>query len=108
MFDDLTEWLKNNFGLDYDDLRPDEQETYRKMLDVVQTSKVTLEDYKKYISTMRQSVEFALANDSLNKNQDLFLKARLKNYILMESFFDRPDRAKEMLEQYKKTTKLTK
>src|SRR5437868_2806059 len=84
---------------DFDELTDVERESYFKMLEIAESGKITLEDYKVHIKRMRESVEFSLAVDNLLPNQDLFLKARLKTYIIMESFFERPERAKEMLEQ---------
>lgn len=90
---------------DYDDLTEVERETYHKMLDIAQSAQLSLDDYKSHINAMKQSVEFALSTEKLRKEEDLFLKARLKNYILLEAFFDRPERARKMLDQYKKRIK---
>ena len=87
---------------DFDELSDIEKQSYFKMLEIAQSGKITLDDFIKHIRKMQETVEFALATENLTQRQDLFLKARLKNYIIMESFFDRPERAKEMLEQYKK------
>lgn len=88
---------------DFDELRDFEKETYFKMLEVAQSGKVTLEDIRKSIKKMREGLEFALATEDLSLRKDLFLKARLKNYILLESVFDRPERASEILNQYKRS-----
>lgn len=90
---------------DFDELTSIEKETYFKMLEVAESGKITLEDFQKNIKRMRESVEFILAVEDLNPAKDLFLKARLKCYILMESFFEKPERASEILEQYGKLAK---
>ena len=72
------------------------------MLKMAEASKVTLDDVKTHISQMRISVEFSLATDKLSKERDNRLKARLQNYILLENLFSRPERAKQMLDQYTK------
>ena len=105
MIDDINKWLQSLGIRDFDDLRQDEKESYFKLLDLAEKSKITLDDVKKHIHQMRMSVEFALASEKLAKNEDLFLKARLKNYILLESLFERPERAKETLQQYTRTKK---
>ena len=84
----------------YDDLTSDEKETYREMLTIQQSGEVSLEDFKRHVITMRMSVEYELASYERNDRKDLLLKARLKNYLLFEAFFDKPERAKEMLKQY--------
>ena len=105
MIDDIQKYLESLGIKDFDDLRPDEKESYFKLLELAEKSKVTLDDFKSHIKKMRVSVEFALATEKLNKDEDKFLKARLKNYILFESLFERPERAKEMLSQYTKVKK---
>lgn len=90
---------------DFDELTEVEKDSYLKMLEIAELGKVTLEDFKKHVKRMRESVEYSVATDELTKNKDLFLKARLKCYILMEAFFEKPERASEMLEQYGKQAK---
>jgi len=102
MLDDIQKYLESLGIKDFDDLRPDEKDSYFKLLDLADKSKITLEDIKTHIKQMRTSVEFALSSEKLNKKEDIFLKARLKNYILLESLLERPERAKEMLNQYTK------
>ena len=62
-------------------------------------SVVTVESIKTYIKTMRDAVETELAVTGLNSKQDTFLKARLRNYMLLEAFLSTPERAKKALEQ---------
>lgn len=103
--DKLQEILEAAGIKDFDELRDFERETYFKMLEVAQSGNITLDDVKKSVKRMREGIEFALATEDLSKSKDLYLKARLKNYILLESVFERPERAKEVLEQYKKGIK---
>ena len=94
--------ILERFGIkDFDDLREDEKETYFKMLEIAESSKIDLEGFKAHVKALREGVETALASEKLTKMQDIFLKARLKNYLLFENFFDRPERARKMLESYK-------
>lgn len=87
---------------DFDELTSVEKESYFKMLEIAESSEITLEDFKTTVKRMRESVSLALAVEELPPAKDLFLKARLKCYILFEAFFDKPERAKEILGQYKK------
>lgn len=102
MLDDLFEQLglKQKGIKDYDDLLPEEQESYRKMLEIQASGQITLEDFKKHIKSMRQAIEIELAKLPDTDPRNPLYKARLLNYILFESFFDRPERAKQMLQQY--------
>lgn len=86
--------------VDYDQLSAEEKTSYLKLLELEEKSQVTLETYKKYIKTMREAVELELANYERDDRKDIFLKARLKNYLLLEALFDRPNKAKEMIATY--------
>jgi arsenate reductase-like glutaredoxin family protein len=113
MLNEINNWLKKLGINDFEDLRSDEKETYFKLLELAET-KITLEDVKKHISEMRLSVEFAITEEEpfiyskmlpfLKRENPKYqrLQARLKNYILLESLFNRPERAKQVLEQYTK------
>jgi len=86
-------------GLKYDDLEPPERETLNVWLQALQQSQVNPEKLKGYISSMRESVENELTKSDLGTKQDLFLKARLRNYLLLEAFLSSPDKAKEQLDR---------
>lgn len=113
----LQEILTGVGAKDYDDLNSLEQEEYRKMLEVVESSKITLEDFRKHVKVMRQSVEAAFIDEPMYIYSLPFpwmkrvnprfeqLRARMKNYLLFEAFFEKPDRARDMLEMYRKRIK---
>lgn len=114
----IDEWLKELGIKDFDDLTSDEKESYFKLLELAEKSKITLEDVKKHVRQMRMSIEFALTDENRFVFSKIFpflrrknprielLQARLKNYILFENLFDRPERAREMLDQYMKVKKV--
>ncbi len=114
MLNEINEWLKGLGVSDFDDLRDDEKKTYFHLLELAENTKITLEEVIKNIRNMRLSVESSLVEENpfiyskvlpfLKRENPKFarLQARLKNYILLESFFDRPQRAKQMIEQYTK------
>jgi len=93
--DDLLE----KYNLKYSDLTLAEKETAHKMLTDLQEKQLTVEKIKEYIAAMRDSVEVELTNTDNGSKQDLFLKARLRNYMLLESFLVSPERAKRALER---------
>ena len=48
---------------------------------------------------MKSSVSLELSNSKLGKNEDMYLKARLRNYILLEAFLETPEKAQEALDR---------
>lgn len=91
--------ILKRFGLSYDDLKPAERETLHSWMEALDKNKVTLESVKTYVSSMKDSVEAELTKTSLNFKEDLFLKARLRNYLLLEAFLSTPEKAKKALEK---------
>lgn len=85
-------------GIKIEELTVDEKQTYFSMLDVVNDSQLTPEKLRDYIIAMRSAVEQELIKTELGAEQDLFLKARLKNYMLLEAFLISPEKAKKELE----------
>jgi len=68
-------------------------------MDSLAKSQLTLEGVRAYIAAMRDGVEQELTkSDNASKN-DLFLKARLRNYMLLEAFLSTPERVKKAIEQ---------
>lgn len=95
----LEQLLKQRGVDDYDALTDDEKKTYREWLDVQSNAELSIEKLKGYIKQMRISVEMTLATHDLKPQQDMYLKARLKNYILIEALFELPEKARKMIEQ---------
>jgi len=95
MMDELLE----KFGLKYDDLSLEERETLNVWTDAIQKGAVSVDKIKQYLSAMRDGVEQELCKTGHNSKQDIFLKARLRNYMLLEAFLSTPERAKEQLER---------
>jgi len=90
--------ILKKYNLKYDDLNSLEKETLFSWLDNINQSKLTIERIKDYIGAMRNSVELELTKTNHNSKQDLLLKARLKNYMLLEAFLSTPEKAKQALE----------
>jgi RNA:NAD 2'-phosphotransferase (TPT1/KptA family) len=118
MNEQLENWLKSLGINSFDDLRDDEKKEYFKWLQVAEKSAITLDDIKKHIHQMRVSIEMALVDEDqqifskilpfLKRTNPRFIKlqARLKNYLLLEELFERPQKARDMLEQYQQFTKI--
>jgi len=95
----LVDDILQKFNLKYQELTPVEIDTLNKMLEGVSKTPLTVESMKEYISTMRENVEKEVTQTKHNSNQDLFLKARLRNYILLEAFLGSPEKAKKALDR---------
>ena len=86
-------------GVNIEKLTADEKQTYFTMLDAVRDSQLSIEKLRDYIIQMRSAVEQELTKHDLESKQDLFLKARLKNYMLLESFLISPEKAKKAYDE---------
>lgn len=95
----MLDKLLERFNLKYDDLNPEERETLNSWIAAIEKSKVTPTRVRDYISSMKSAVERDLGKTDHNTKQDIFLKARLRNYLLIEAFLTTPERAEEQLEQ---------
>jgi hypothetical protein len=85
-------------GLKYEELKPQEKETLNTWMEALQKSQLSVEKIKDYVSSMKDAVEMELTKANVGKKDDLFLKARLRNYMLIESFLSTPEKAKEQIE----------
>ena len=101
MYDEILEKI----GLKYEDLNSSEKETLNQWVQSMQKSSLTLEKVKESIQSMRYAVEQELINEPetrffffINRKQ-ILLKARLRNYMLIEALLTSPERAKQALEQ---------
>jgi len=94
-----TDQILDRFKLKYEDLNTVERETLNSWLQSVDEKRVTLETVKQYIESMKESVEQELTKVGHESHQDIFLKARLRNYMLLEAFLQTPEKAKKALEQ---------
>lgn len=91
--------LLEKFGVNYEDLNPSEKETLSQWVQSLQTNQLTLDGVKTYLKHLIEGVERELATYNLSREQDLFLKARLKNYLMLYDFLTAPDRAQKYIEQ---------
>jgi len=93
----LDEILEKS-GLKYEQLTALEKETLNTWMDALQKGQVSIEKVREYIGSMKEAVEQELTKFDLDPNQDLFLKARLRNYMLLDAYLSTPERAKEQIE----------
>lgn len=91
--------ILEKFNVKYDDLTNDERETFNSWIKVLSEKKITVESIKENITAMKMAVEQELCKVSHNNKEDIFMKARLRNYMLLEAFLESPEKAKKALEQ---------
>jgi len=94
LLDDLLE----KSGLKYEQLKIPEKEQLNVWVNALQTSQLSVEKIREYITSMREAVEQELTKHNLDSKQDLYLKARLRNYMLLEAFLGTPEKARQQLE----------
>lgn len=100
--------LLEKIGVKYEDLSSEEKETYKKWLSVLDTKPLTIEDVKFYLEQAKNNVSMELADcDEFDRfgpfkwvsRKHVGLKARLKNYLLLEAFLQSKEKAKNSLEK---------
>jgi hypothetical protein len=94
----LNEILQK-FGLQYEDLNGAERGTLNSWMTALQQNELTVNTIKLYIGAMRDAVEAEITTTENNSKKDLLLKARLRNYMLLEAFLSTPEKAKKALER---------
>ena len=99
---DILDKIAELTGLKYEDLNAAEKETAMNWVRTISERELTLDDIRAFVLSMRRGVDNELATHKLSKEKDLFLKARLKNLILLEGFLNGPEEAKKALELYLK------
>lgn len=95
----MIDTILEKLGLKYEDLSFDERQTLNGWMKQLQGNKLVIEDIRKYISSMKDNVEQELTKSKLDTKEDLFLKARLRNYMLLEGFMTAPEKAQQALER---------
>jgi hypothetical protein len=91
--------ILQKFGLKFEDLSSAERDTLNQWIQSLGKNTLSVEMIRGYISNMKASVEDELTKTDLKTKQDIYLKARLRNYMLLEAFLSTPTKAKEAMEQ---------
>jgi hypothetical protein len=96
--DELVKLLTGK-DIPYDQLRPDEKTYFHGLLDKVRRHTLTIEDVRTYIRQLREAVEMELTKPSLGHDDDLFLKARLRNLMLLDAMLTLPEKAEQLMKR---------
>lgn len=95
----MMDEILQKYGLKFEDLSSAERDTLNQWMQSLSKNTLSVELIRGYVANMRASVEDELTKTDLNTKQDIFLKARLRNYMLFEAFLSTPAKAKQALEQ---------
>ena len=101
----MIDALLKKFNAKYEDLNDVERETFNNWLNVLQDQQkaISVESIKEYVISMRESVDEELSSMVSSKDRDKEkennLKARLRNYILLQAFLTTPEKARKQLEK---------
>ena len=90
--------ILKKIGLTYEDLSISEKETLNMWMESLQKNQLSLEKVREYIGAMKDAVAQELSKSDLGSKEDLFLKARLRNYMLLDGFLTSPEKAKQQIE----------
>jgi hypothetical protein len=100
--------LLDNFGIEYDQLNPAEKETLQEWQKALEKNQITLKDVKGYVSNLIEAVQKELADIReatsfwtylFGWKKDFYIKARLKNYLMLHDFLTGPEKARKYIEQ---------
>jgi hypothetical protein len=99
------------FGLKEEDLdtpgHSGEMETLLKMQQTIQKNQVSVESTRSYVASLREAVTRELIDEpefnyififKVPNRKQILLKARLKNYLLLEAYLSSPERMKQEME----------
>lgn len=85
--------------LTYDQLSQAERATFHSWLDGLKRNALTISSVHDYIRQLRDAVENELTKPNITSREDLFLKARLRNLLLLDSMLTLPAKAEELLKR---------
>jgi hypothetical protein len=91
--------LLQRFNLKYEDLTSAERDQLHLWMEDLSKNELTIPKIRTYVAAMRDAVEIELTKAGHESKQDLLLKARLRNYMLLEAFLTSPEKAKQAIER---------
>ena len=103
----ITQFLEER-GIKYEQLNSAERETLEKWSKAWQDNEVSTEKIRDFLATLIEGVQKELTDlkESTsfwswlsNRKKDIFLKARLKNYLMLKDFVTGPERARKFIEE---------
>lgn len=90
--------ILQKLGIQYSDLTDDEFSTLQSWKESLQTNTLTVEKIQSYITDMRDAVQREITKTDHNTKQDIFLKARLRNLLILEGLMVSPEKAQKAID----------
>jgi len=94
----IIDQILDKVGYKYEDLNSDERDVLNGWIQALGKNEVTVERIREYIVSMKSSIENELTKTDFDSKKDILLKARLRNYMLLEAFLVSPKKARKALE----------
>ena len=97
----LTSVLKK-LGKQYDQLSPIAKKTYDRWEEVLSTGPITIGKLKTFLTEEKEALikDLASSHYELDSKEDMFLKARLNDCLIILALMESPEKAASMLESY--------
>jgi hypothetical protein len=94
----MLEKLLQKLGVSsYDQLTPEERETYRTWSEALRGRKLTDDDVANFFSLQVEDCVMKLTTHKLNDREDVFLKAKLDLIRQVRNFLDSPKLEREVI-----------
>lgn len=93
----LENLLKKLGVTSYEELSPEERETYRTWSTALAGRKLTDEDVEQFFNVQIEDCLMKLTTVKLNDREDIFLKAKLDLIRQIKNFLDSPKREQEVI-----------
>lgn len=87
----------------WDKLNSEEQSLYLEHIKIIEGKAITVDDTREFVRRMITVIERLLVDTPEKSRESLNLKARLKNFLMLEDFLYSADRAKKSLEKFYST-----
>lgn len=100
--------ILSKFNLKFEDLTQVERDTFSGWMQSLSQRSISVEKIRDYIQSMREAVSQELIDEpefnyififKVPNRKQILLKARLKNYLLLEAMLSTPEKAKKAIEQ---------
>jgi hypothetical protein len=100
--------MLEKFNLSFEDLNAAERETYNQWLQSLSSNTLTVGSIRDYVLAMKDQVEGELVAFTepktvwdflFRRKKDVYLTARLRNYMLLLAFLSGPEKARKALER---------
>lgn len=104
----MIDELLRRYNVKFEELEPDERETLLLWTNYLQQGQLTIERIRDSIQAMKNAVETSLIDEpeftylfifKVPNRKHIYLKARLKNYLLLEALLSSPEKARSMMER---------